>query len=290
VDISKQNIMLDTLDLAFSFRGCEWDWSRGMYVPRETRPTSSRAAFATSTLISSLSHAFICGAIHSAVKAFSPDTFGSVDGGTIFDDSLPPHLRYLRSSIIATLCAFGVYSILRASYELLTVFCVLLFWQRPSQWPPAFDSPWRATSLRDFWSRRWHQWFRQMFIFLGGRPFSMLFGRIGGVIGVFFASGLFHHIALLPLGHPPEIWYMLLPFGMMGVGLILERAIAGGNVGGWKGWIWTMSWLVLWGNLLVDGWARAGMLGGLSILDGATSMRRPVEWLARAFDEYLHAC
>jgi hypothetical protein len=195
----------------------------------------------------------------------------------------------LRSSIIATLCAFGVYSVLSATEGLFTVLGVLLFWQHPNQWPPSFDSPWRATSLRDFWSRRWHQWYRQAFIFLGGRPFSLLFGRVGGVMGVFLASGLFHHVAMLSLDTASEAWRMLLPFGMMGVGVVLEHVIVGKDVGGWKGWVWTMSWTVLWGNVLVDGWARAGMLGVSSVLDGVESVRQPIERLVRAFDEYLHA-
>ncbi|KAG2058209.1 hypothetical protein BDR06DRAFT_950634 [Suillus hirtellus] len=287
-DAPKRNIVLDTIDLACNLRGCGWDWSKGLYVPPEIHPTSSRLAFATSALISGLKHLFLCGAIHSAVQSFSPDTFGSVDGGTIFDDSLPPHLRYLRSSIIATTCAFGIYSVLQAGYELTVVMCVLLFRQHPDQCPPSFDSPWRATSLREFWSRRWHQWFRRIFIFLGGKPFSLLFGRIGGVIGTFLASGFFHHLALLAIDPSSEMWRMLLPFGMMGTGVVIERAVAGNKTGGWMGWVWTMTWLVLWGNVMVDGWARAGMLGGSSVLDSATPVRQPIERLVRMFDEYLH--
>ncbi|KAG1741536.1 uncharacterized protein EDB91DRAFT_1130985 [Suillus paluster] len=288
-DVPKRNSMLDMLDLACNLRGYGWDWSKGLYVPPETLPTSSRLAFATSTLISGLQHTFLCGAIHSAVQAFSPHTFGSVDGGTIFDDSLPPHLRYLRSSMVATLCAFGVYSVLQAGYELTAGLCVLLFRHHPDQWPPSFDSPWGSTSLREFWSRRWHQWFRRSFIFLGGRPLSLLFGRIGGVIGAFLASGFFHHLALLAIDPSSEMWRMLLPFGMMGTGVILEHAVAGNKTGGWMGWMWTMCWLVLWGNVMVDGWARAGMLGGSSFLDSVTPVRQPIERLVRTFDEYLHA-
>ncbi|KAG0707884.1 membrane bound O-acyl transferase family-domain-containing protein [Suillus ampliporus] len=286
-DVPKRNFVLDTLDLTCNLRGCGWDWSQGLYVPHETHPTSSRLAFATSTLISSLKYSFICGAIHSALQSFSPNTFGSVDGGTIFDDSLPPHLRYLRSSIIATLGAFGVYSVIRAGYEFTAVLCVLIFRQHPDQWPPSFGSPWRATSLREFWSRSWHQLFRRTFIFLGGYPLSLLFGRIGGVMGAFLASGLFHHVALHAIDPSSEMWRMLLPFGMMGVGVILERVVVGNKTGGWMGWMWTMFWLVLWGNVMVDGWARAGMLGGSSLLDSATPVRQPIERLVRMFDEYL---
>lgn len=286
---SKRNYVLDTLDLVCNLRGCGWDWSQGLHIPPETHPTSSRLAFATSNLVSGLKHLFLCGAIHSAVQSFSPETFGSVKGGTIFDESLPLHFRYLRSSTIATLCAFGAYTILRAAYELTAVLCVLLFRQHPDQWPPSFDSPWRSTSLREFWSRRWHQWFRRLFIFLGGYPLSLLFGRVGGVIGAFLTSGFFHHLALLAIDPSSEMWRMLLPFGMMGAGVIIERVVAGNKTGGWMGWIWTMCWLMFWGNVMVDGWARAGMLGGSSVLDSATPVRQPIERLVRTFEEYLHA-
>src|SRR6267154_2342958 len=279
----KRKVVLDALDLACNLRGCGWDWSKGLYVPPETRPTSSRLAFATSTLVSGLKHSLFCVAIHSIVQSFSPDTFGSVDGGTIFNDSLPPHLRYLRSTIITTLYAFATYSVLQGGSEFTAVVCVLLFRQRPDQWPPSFDSPWHATSLRDFWSRRWHQWFRRIFIFLGGRPLFLLFGRAGGVIGAFLASGVLHHVMLLGIDPSSEMWRMLLPFGMMGVGLVLEHAVAGKNTGGWMGWMWTMGWLLLWGNMMTDGWARAGMFGGMNLLDSATPVRQPIERLIRSF-------
>ncbi|KAG1840840.1 hypothetical protein DFJ58DRAFT_809806 [Suillus subalutaceus] len=273
---SKQNSVLDILDLVFNVRGCGWNWSQGLYVPPEIHPTSSRLAFATSNLVSGLKHFFLCVTIHSAVQSFSPKTFGSVDGGTIFDQSLPLHLRYLRSSIIATLCAFVIYSALQTG-------------QHPDQCPPSFDSPWRSTSLRDFWSRRWHQWLRRLFIF-GGRPLSLLFGRVGSVIGAFLVSGIWHHVALSAMDPSSEMWRMVVPFGMMGVGMIIERAVAGHKTGGRMGWIWTMCWMGLWGNVMVDGCTRAGMYGGSSILGSAMPLRRSIEQLVRAFDDYLHAC
>ncbi|KAG2058210.1 hypothetical protein BDR06DRAFT_950635 [Suillus hirtellus] len=288
-DVPKRNLVLDAIDLVCNSRGCGWDWSQGVYIPPETHPTSSRLAFATSASVSGLKHLFLSGTIHSAVKSFSPDTFGSVDGGTIFDDSLPPHLRYLRSSIIATLCAFAIYSLIKANYEIIVVICVLILRQHPDQCPPLIDSPWRATSLREFWSRRWHQWFRRIFIFLGGNPLYLLFGRNGGIIGTFLASGFIHHLQLLPIDPSSEMWRMVLPFGMMGAGMVIERAVAGNKTGGWMGWTWTMCWVLLWGNVMVDGWARAGLLGSPNVLDSATPIRQPIERLVKTFDEYLHA-
>ncbi|KAG1818381.1 hypothetical protein EV424DRAFT_1528064 [Suillus variegatus] len=226
-DVPKRNLVLDAIDL---------DWSQGLYIPPETHPTSSGLAFVTSALVSGLKHSFLCGAIHSAMKSFSPDTFGSVDGGTIFDDS------HSHTS--------------------------------------------RATSLREFWNSRWHQWLRRIIIFLGGNPLSLLFGRIGGVIGAFLVSGFIHHLALLPFDPSSEMWRMMLPFRMMGTGMVIECAVSGNKTGDWMGWMWTMCWMLLWGNVMVDGWARAGMFGSPSVLDSATPIRQPIE---RLFDEYLHA-
>ncbi|KAG2364757.1 hypothetical protein BDR07DRAFT_1400595 [Suillus spraguei] len=84
---------------------------------------------------------------------------------------------------------------------------------------------------------------------------------------------------------------MLLPFGMMGTGMVMviERAFGGDKTSGWMRWIWTRCWLLLWANWIADGWARAGMLGGWCILDSATPVRQPIDWLVRMFGEYLHA-
>jgi len=108
-------------------------------------------------------------------------------------------------------------------------------------------------------------------------------------MGAFLVSGLIHHLAVRPIDPSSEMWRMVLPFGMMGTGMVIERAVAGNQTGGWIGWMWTMCWLVLWGNVPVDGWARTGLLGGSSTLDSATPVRQPIKRLVRTFDEYLHA-
>jgi hypothetical protein len=56
------------------------------------------------------------------------------------------------------------------------------------------------------------------------------------------------------------------------------------------GWMWTMSWMILWGNLMVDSCARAGMFGYLSVIDCATLVQVLVERSisVSAFDVWLH--
>jgi hypothetical protein len=42
--------------------------------------------------------------------------------------------------------------------------------------------PWMATSITDFWSFRWHQFFRNTFVAFGARPGGALFGKAGRAI------------------------------------------------------------------------------------------------------------
>ncbi|KIK92097.1 hypothetical protein PAXRUDRAFT_148075 [Paxillus rubicundulus Ve08.2h10] len=281
--------IMDVFDLAANIRGYGWDWSKGLHVPHSTRPSAHTRFVACAILFAGL-HAFMCGVFHIAVKAFSPDTFGSTIGGTIFDETLSSSIRYLRSSIITILITSVMYCLLQMGYNLCIIPAVLILRQDPAQWPPAFDRPWIATSVSDFWGRRWHQFFRQMFI-LGGYPLWLLFGRVGGIFGAFFASAIFHHISLITLNGQLELWRMIVSFEMMALGIIIERAFrqwTGRKASGLVGWVWTMAWLLLWGNLMTDGWARSGMFGFPSFVDRATPVRALVERLVMAFDAWLH--
>ncbi|KAL4077995.1 hypothetical protein J3A83DRAFT_4218579 [Scleroderma citrinum] len=83
------------------------------------------------------------------------------NGQTIFDPSLPPLLRYLRSSIITALTGFVGWILMELLYHFVAFVCTLLFQQQPSQWPPVFDHPWFSTSLAGFWGRNWYQFYRE---------------------------------------------------------------------------------------------------------------------------------
>ena len=288
---STPSLVMDALDLATNVRGVGWSWSKSAYVPPETRPISSRTVFCLYVLLSALVQGVMCGILHTALQAFSPDTCTIPGGGSIFDTSLPPLIRYVRSSIIAVAAAFGLCFLLQFNYNVGTLIGVAVFRQDPAQWPPVIQAPWLATSVRDFWSHRWHQLFRRSFIVLGGRPLSILFGNAGYIFGSFLASGIFHHTIVLMFNGSTEMWCMILSFWMMAAGIVLEDAftsLTGRRVGGWKGWLWTMAWLLVWGNLIVDGSARAGMIVSSSILDSASPARAVVERYMSAFDNWLH--
>ena len=279
----------DALDLASNFRGLGWDWSRGLHVPRDTRPTD-RMAFVSYTLVSAGVHNVMGGIIYRALNTFIEGVGPRPTVSTIFDDSLPLPVRYLRAAALSALACFGINTNMQMVYDFGAVIGVLVFQQDPSQWPPVFDSPWRATSLSEFWGRRWHQSMRHMFI-VTAYPLHVLFGRTGGIIGAFLSSALTHHLLLLMINDRTDMWRMLVGFGMMAPGMLAERAYykwTGKRVGGSVGSVWTMAWLLLWGSVIVDGFARGGLFFGSSAVDNNSPLRPLVEKVVVAVDAWLH--
>jgi hypothetical protein len=260
----------DALDLGFNLRGCGWEWSEGLKLPVEDRPVDSRSAFALATFRRAVRYILQFDTAYFVCQSFSPTTIGSPSGGTIFDLSLPPVIRYIRSSVIAYLGAYGVYCAIEACYDIATLVGVLVLRQSPTQWPHLFDVPWRATSLADLWAKRWHQMFRQCFICMGGKPFQFLLGRLGGVFGAFLVSGILHDWGLWGMGRGTEFSHVGGYFLMNGVGLVLEvmwKKMTGHKVGGPWGRVWAMSWSIGWANMLLDAWSRKGLLGSKFIPD-----------------------
>lgn len=70
--------------------------------------------------------------------------------------------------------------------------------------PPAFNEPWSAHSLRDFWGRRWHTYYNECFYRLGYQPIRLLVKLVSGrkpprwlpALSVFVMSGLMHEYFL----------------------------------------------------------------------------------------------
>ena len=262
--------LLDALDLCFNLRGIGWSWADRLRVPTERRNLNSTSSFLTSTALSFILHHVLFDLAHYGVQSFGPKTIGSAAGGSIFDPSLRPTLRYARSSTIVLIQGFSVYASLQSFYDLVTLISVIFLGHSPSQWPPMLDKPWLSTSLNEFWNVRWHQTFRDGFINLGGKPFGLLLGRNGGIMGAFLASGLFHNFMSWGLGQGTDAPYLVGCFLMMGVGMLLERSwkqVTGHRVGGILGWVWAFFWMIACGHLLVDSWARHGYFGSLYASD-----------------------
>jgi hypothetical protein len=83
-------------------------------------------------------------------------------------------------------------------------------------------------------------------------------------MGAFLWSAVLHDWGLWGTGRGTDFWGVGGFFLMMGVGCIVEtlfKKTTGLKVDGWAGWLWTMSWVVGWGNILIDAYARKGILG-----------------------------
>ncbi|KAG2111007.1 membrane bound O-acyl transferase family-domain-containing protein [Suillus discolor] len=273
-------------DLSVNLRGIGWDWAEGLRIPESSLGTKSTLEFLLITLAKLLFYALAFDATSGATRDFSPETFGSIEGGTIFDPSLPPLSRYTRSTIITILSGWTAYFVIESVYQIHAIEFVLLFRQAPSQWPPLFDAPWLSTSLTNFWGHKWHQLFRECFISVGARPLSYLLGRTGGVVGAFLVSGALHYLGLKAMergGHPVAVFGF---FIMQAIGLILEgiwKKRTGLRVDGFLGLLWTWLWVVFWANFMVDAWGRVGLVGSKFFPDDY----RPTVLLVHLLERYF---
>ncbi|KAL4078468.1 hypothetical protein V8B97DRAFT_2021521 [Scleroderma yunnanense] len=234
--------MWNACDLCFNLRGLGWNWSKGMHIPQPMFKIESRLIFAVLSLIRFILYTAALSAIGLFVEALTPD--GS-DGSTIFDPSLPPILRYLRSSTITVLNGVESWIVVELIYQFLAFTFTILFQQRPSQWPPSFDQPWFATSLGMFWGRCWHQIFREW-------PLEPFLGSYSP-IGAFLLSGIFHELGLRGMDRGGDILCVVGYFIMQGVGVALERLfkrLTGRRVGGLVGLLWVWIWQIIWANFL----------------------------------------
>ncbi|KAF8546977.1 hypothetical protein OG21DRAFT_1501766 [Imleria badia] len=315
---STPSTLMDALDLVSNFRGYGWDWSRGVHFPRETRP-SNHGGFIFYTILSAAAHAFAFGILNTAIRSFSLASFGTlsggpilddtrpflhrairvcfpvghgdISGGSIFDESLPLHLRFLRLSVISTLAFVWIYVGLQMLYDSCTILSMLILEKTQPNGLPSL-TPRGSPPLTDFWGRRWHQLLRRTLLVLGGYPLSSILGRAGTVIRALLASAVFHHVELTALNSNSEFWRILVGFGMMALGIIMEdvfKDVTGRTVRGLAGWVWTMGWIVLWGNVMVDAFARAGSFGFPTPIDLVLPVRKLVEYPVTEFDNLLRA-
>lgn len=113
---------------------------------------------------------------------------------------------------------------------------VALLWRRAGRpVEPIMRAPVLATSLDDFWSRRWNLAFRDFasrFIF---RPLYRRFGASIAIVGSFVFSGLVHDLGIsVPArgGYGLPTAYFLL----QGAGILAERSAWGRRIGLGRGW------------------------------------------------------
>jgi Membrane bound O-acyl transferase family len=270
--LSVANVLLDALDLFFNHRGIGWSWSSRPF-PRKTTPPSSIA----SALVQTLLHFTALDTIQSILHLIS--------SSNLLDGSL--HIVPHTALVLLTTYLRGLwtYEQLESLYHIAMLIGRIFLRQPASHWPPFSHRPWMATSIRDFWSARWHQFFRHFFTVFGARPLGAVLGRPGAVMGAFGVSGLLHIVGPRRYGDMTELTYMMFFFLLMGIGMILENTfqrVTGLPVRGWFGWLWVMAWMLSWGSIFLDTRGQRGIFAvefipnhlrpGKILINGAISL------------------
>ncbi|KAL1715120.1 membrane bound O-acyl transferase family-domain-containing protein [Schizophyllum commune] len=269
-------LLSDAFDLMFNARGIGWNW--GTSIPKPTYPTR-RAHAILYSLISFTLHTLLVDAVLSVMYALNP-ALRNPEGASMYWVNTGTPLSPLHTTAITLCMGTIIYAAVVYPYDAVRITALLLGGD-PARWPPLFDAPWAATSLKDLWGRRWHQMFRHSFVVLGagtgravGEPATSSLGRILAVLGAFTLSSLLHSLPLHGMGRGGDAFRISVFFMMMGVGIVLEetwkeltqdvwRRFTGRFVGGLAGWIWTYAWLLGWGHFLVEAYCQKGIAGAL---------------------------
>ena len=147
------------IDLTTSLRGnswfanTHWNWApRALSVNSPTR-FMTRSQFQISNLLSLIQ------------QYLAYDILDTINKSRTWDTSSPypiTSLPWYEQIIFSTsVCACTALSI-TVPYTVVSSIFVLLG-SYPGSWPPMFDAPFTATSLADFWTKRWHAIFRRVF-------------------------------------------------------------------------------------------------------------------------------
>ncbi|MDB6064423.1 MAG: hypothetical protein JWR26_631 [Pedosphaera sp.] len=124
-----------------------------------------------------------------------------------------------------------------------TFHLLALAWQRLGiNARPLMQTPIVATSLADFWGRRWNSAFNRLAHDVLARPLYRRIGITRTTLIVFLVSGIIHDIVI---SVPASAGYGLptLYFLLQGVGVLFERSKAGQGMGlrkGTGGWLFTL--------------------------------------------------
>jgi D-alanyl-lipoteichoic acid acyltransferase DltB (MBOAT superfamily) len=118
-----------------------------------------------------------------------------------------------------------------------------LFWQSVGiEARPVMNSPTKATSLSEFWGRRWNSAFNCFVHDKVFRPLYRPLGAAGATMCVFLVSGLIHDLIIsVPAGAGyglPTLYFLV-----QGAGLLFERSRVGGKLGlrhGLRGWAFVL--------------------------------------------------
>ena len=266
------NVLLDALDLMFSMRGIGWSWSHKPF------PKASTWSKSILTILAELLLKFVAFDLSHYLMQLIRPSVNDPAGGTIFDSTLSMVPRFAWAAFLTVCGGVMIYTMVDMFYLISALIGRIILRQPAWRWPPLFEHPWASTSLSDFWSFRWHQTFRYVFVGLGARPGGAILGRLGALLGAFTVSAALHDFGMWGLGEGMEFRSVGGFFLLMGVGTALEygfKQVTGHRVGGLWGWVWSMVWSIGWGTLIIDAWTRRGLMAS----DFFPFVPRPGKWL-----------
>ncbi|KAF8309120.1 hypothetical protein DL93DRAFT_2086011 [Clavulina sp. PMI_390] len=162
----------------------------------------------------------------------------------------------------------------------------IAFGSSPAAWVPVFpQKPFAATSLQDFWSHKWHHYFKRA-VERAAVPIMALFPeswpwptrRVIRALVIFGIQGIFHLIIVARISATKSTsgsdWRFadeatLLFFLLQPIGLLIERAVlvpfltwllrTHPTARMWVTRVWAWGWLLWTGRYWADVWIRSGM-------------------------------
>ncbi len=257
--LSISSVLLDAFDLFSNMRGIGWSWSPQSSPRWSTPPPSESIPSAFASLLFKIT---VFDTAQYLIQRVCTTVSSNPSGGSLFDPNLSLFPRNASAAFAGICGGVWAYSLVEMVYRIGALIGRVVFRQSASHWPPVSHRPWLSTSLHEFWSFRWHQLLRHLFVIFGARPGGALLGRPGALMGAFAISAVVHHFAVWGLGYGSEFSTGEF-FLLMGLGVAMEVAfkkVTNMRVEGFSGWLWTMLWTLVWGTLMLDGWARHGML------------------------------
>lgn len=277
-------VKFSTVRGASWFSGHSWDWAP-KFVASYTPGTKSRTAwFARSFGL--LAFYYVVSDVFDTInhsREWSP-----FDQHPVTMLLMPQQLLFSFSLCVCTLLGIAIP---------ITIYSIIFvaLGSSPASWAPMFDHPFAATSLQDFWTRRWHHIFRRVFDRMV-LPFMVLLPkstppsvrRVVRAVIIFGFSASFHLVLVERMlttptnatsltknlhgdGKARPVWAFIdsstLQFFLyQPVGLFIERIILTPVANRFPGssrifihrmWVWV--WLLWTGRFWADAWVRGGM-------------------------------
>ncbi|KAF8307586.1 hypothetical protein DL93DRAFT_2087837 [Clavulina sp. PMI_390] len=270
--------MVYAFDLFSTNRGSSWfdeyswDWAP-KYIALYSPPVRSRSART------------IRGILYMAFLYLTMDALETLAQGENWDFSNPhpvlglsiPKQLLFSFCICVTTCV-GIVT----SHSLFTTLFIA-FGGSPRAWVPVFpQNPFAAKSLQDFWSNRWHHYFKRpmeraavpiMMLFPEQWPWSTR--RVIRAVIIFGMQTIFHLYLVARIfssGKSETAWhfidqttlwfFLLQPFGLLverEVLVPLSTALPSPGARIWVTRVWAWAWLLWTGRYWADVWVRSGM-------------------------------